>query len=120
MGTVFLRTPESTSAYFSRGGVLFLYVSFGLCSIIFLTSCFHTSAILFSALSTLAEIPALYSQRPIILRHKKAALYHPFVEALAMTLVDVPITFVTLITFSLILYFMVRLQQTAVSFMSTL
>lgn len=26
MGTVFLRVPEATSAYFSRGGVLFLYV----------------------------------------------------------------------------------------------
>lgn len=26
IGTVFLRIPDSTSAYFSRGGALFLYV----------------------------------------------------------------------------------------------
>lgn len=39
------------------------------------------SALLFSALATMAEIPALYAQRPIVDRHQKAALYHPFVEA---------------------------------------
>lgn len=54
------------------------------------------SAILFSALTTMAEIPALFSQRPIILRHFKAAMYHPFVESMALTLVDVPITLFTL------------------------
>jgi ATP-binding cassette subfamily G (WHITE) protein 2 (SNQ2) len=63
----------------------------------------------------MAEIPALYAQRPIVQRHKNAALYHPFVEALALTLVDVPITFVTTITFGVIVYFMVGLQRSAVS-----
>jgi ATP-binding cassette, subfamily G (WHITE), member 2, SNQ2 len=61
----------------------------------------------------MSEIPALFEQRTIILRHKKAALYHPFVDALAMTLVDVPITFVTTVVFSIVLYFMVGLQRTA-------
>ncbi|PPR00573.1 hypothetical protein CVT24_005458 [Panaeolus cyanescens] len=97
MGSVFLRAPEATGAYFSRGGVLFF-------------------ALLFSALSSMAEIPALFSQRPIVARHEKAAFYHPFVEALALTLVDIPITLVTLIVFSIILYFMVQLQQTAHQF----
>jgi ABC-type multidrug transport system permease subunit len=63
----------------------------------------------------MAEIPALYVQRPIVLRHKKAALYHPFMEAVALTLVDVPITFVISVVFSVILYFMVGLQQSTVS-----
>jgi ATP-binding cassette, subfamily G (WHITE), member 2, SNQ2 len=62
----------------------------------------------------MAEIPALFAQRTIVLRHKKAALYHPFVDALAMTLVDVPITFVTTVVFGVVLYFMVGLQRTAV------
>ncbi|KAF9479336.1 pleiotropic drug resistance ABC transporter [Pholiota conissans] len=97
MGSVFLNSPEATSAYFSRGGVLFF-------------------ALLFSALSTMAEIPALYSQRPIVTRHQKAAFYHPFVEALALTLVDVPITFLTTTVFSIILYFMVGLQKSASQF----
>jgi len=63
----------------------------------------------------MSEIPALYAQRPITLRHKKAALYHPFVEALALTLVDAPITFITSVVFGVVLYFMVGLQRSAVS-----
>jgi hypothetical protein len=75
------------------------------------------SSLLFAALSSMAEIPALFSQRPIVLRHQKAALYHPFIEALALTLVDVPITFVTTVSFTLILYFLVGLQQSAGQFL---
>lgn len=66
MGTVFIRAPQATSAYFSRGGVLFF-------------------ALLFAALTAMAEIPALYAQRPIVVRHQKSALYHPFIEAAALT-----------------------------------
>ncbi|EJD01720.1 uncharacterized protein FOMMEDRAFT_111764 [Fomitiporia mediterranea MF3/22] len=97
MGTIFFRLADSTSAYFSRGGVLFF-------------------AVLFGALSSMAEIPALYAQRPIVNRHAKAAMYHPFTEAVALTLVDIPITFITLIIFSVILYFLVKLQQSASQF----
>ncbi len=64
----------------------------------------------------MAEIPSLFSQRPIVERHKKAALYHPFVEAIASTLVDIPLTFVTSIVFGVVVYFMVKLQQSVVCF----
>ncbi|EAU85334.2 ABC transporter [Coprinopsis cinerea okayama7 len=101
MGSLFLRMPERTSAFFSRGGVLFF-------------------SLLFSALATMAEIPSLYSQRRIVLRHKKAALYHPFVEALAHTLVDIPIAFCIISIFSVILYFMTGLQRSAEQFFTFL
>lgn len=65
----------------------------------------------------MSEIPSLYSQREIVLRHEKAALYHPFVEALAHTLVDVPITLVIMIVFSVLLYFMIGLQRSAEQFL---
>ncbi|KDQ56615.1 hypothetical protein JAAARDRAFT_131673 [Jaapia argillacea MUCL 33604] len=97
IGTVFYQVPESTAAYFSRGGVLFF-------------------ALLFSALTTMAEIPALFAQRPIVLRQQKAAMYHPFIESLAMTLVDVPITFLTLMVFVVVLYFLVGLQRSVGQF----
>ncbi|TFK38290.1 pleiotropic drug resistance ABC transporter, partial [Crucibulum laeve] len=97
MGSVFLKMDEATSAYFSRGGVLFF-------------------ALLFAAMTTMAEIPALYTQRPIVERHQHAALYHPFIESLALTLVDVPITFVTTSLFGIILYFMTGLQKSADQF----
>ncbi|EJD01729.1 uncharacterized protein FOMMEDRAFT_126887 [Fomitiporia mediterranea MF3/22] len=97
IGTLFFKLEVSTSAYFSRGGVLFF-------------------AILFGAFSSMAEIPALYAQRPIVHRHEKAAMYHPFTEAIALTLVDIPISLFTLLLFSLVLYFLVRLQRSASQF----
>lgn len=65
----------------------------------------------------MAEIPALYSQRPIVARHQKSALYHPFIEALALTLVDLPITILSTTVFAIILYFMVGLQKSADQFL---
>ena len=100
---------------FTRG-VVFCFCKQGLRSFTALHLTLH-SAILFSALTTMAEIPALFSQREIVLRHYKAAMYHPFVESMALTLVDVPITFVTLIFFCIILYFLAHLQRTAGQFL---
>ena len=97
IGSVYLNLPVATSAYFSRGGVLFFAVFFG-------------------ALTAMAEIPALYAQRPIVSRHQKAAFYHPFVESLALTIVDIPITFVAQGLFDIILYFMTGLQRDASKF----
>ncbi|KAF8477639.1 ABC-2 type transporter-domain-containing protein [Russula ochroleuca] len=96
-GTVFFRMKDQTAEYFSRGGILFF-------------------SLLWAALSALAEIPALFGQRAIVVKHARAAMYHPFIEAVALTLVDIPITFATMISFSIILYFMTGLQSTAHQF----
>lgn len=93
-----MRLKDSTAAFFSRGGILFL-------------------AVLFTTLVPLSEIPTLYEQRPIVLRHKRAAMYHPFIEAFAMTLADIPITLVTLTIYSIVLYFVVGLQESAGQFL---
>jgi len=68
-------------------------------------------------LSSIAEIPALCAQRPIVVKHAKAAMYHPFIEAAALTIVDVPITFIMIMILSLILYSMVGLQASASLFL---
>ena len=101
IGTVFLRLSQTTQTFFSRGGVLFF-------------------ALLFAALSTMSEIPALFEQRPIVHRQSRAAMYHPFVEGLALTLVDVPISFVTEVLFGILIYFLVGLQQSAGQFLYAL
>ena len=44
-------------------------------------------------------------------------MYHPFVEGLALTLVDLSITLVMQIVFVLILYFLVGLRQMADRFL---
>ena len=61
---------------------------------------------------TLPKILALYGQQTMVLWHQKAALYHPFIDALALTLVDVPISIVDVLVLSVILYFMAGLQRT--------
>lgn len=70
-------------------------------------------ALLFSALSSMAGMPASFAQRPIVLRQKQAAMYHPFIEGSrsALTIVNIPITFSITITFGILIYFIVMLQQ---------
>ena len=101
----------------SRVEVLFSCTSFDAVSLSFPSDLFPRSSILFSALLAMSEIQVLFAQRPIILRHQKAALYHPFIEAAAMTLVDIPITAITLLVFATIVYEAVRLQQSAGQFL---
>lgn len=65
----------------------------------------------------MSEIPSLFAQRPIVLRHNQAAMYHPMIEALAMTLVDVPFTLITITLFVILIYFIVGLQTSAWQFL---
>lgn len=97
IGSVYLKISTSTNAYFSRGGVLFF-------------------ALFFSALISMAEIPALYAQRPIILRQHSWALYHPFIDQVALVLVDIPMAFASSVIFSVLIYEMAQLQQSAGQF----
>ncbi|KIJ16544.1 hypothetical protein PAXINDRAFT_113734 [Paxillus involutus ATCC 200175] len=97
LGTTFLQLSTNTLTFYSRGGILFF-------------------AVFLPALLAMSEIPSLFAQRPIIQRHRNAAMYHPFVEAVALTLVDVPVTFITIALYSIVLYFLVGLQRTAGQF----
>ncbi|KAH9172856.1 hypothetical protein EDB89DRAFT_2163490, partial [Lactarius sanguifluus] len=92
-GSVFFRLKNETSQYFSHGCILL-----------------HFIAIPAFALTQ------FFAQRPIVVKHARAAMYHLFIETAVLTIVDVPITFVTIIVFSLILYFMVGLQASASQF----
>ena len=65
----------------------------------------------------MAEIPTLHAHRPLVLRHRKAAMYHPFIEAAAMTLVDIPITLATLTAYCTLVYPIVGLQASASQFL---
>ncbi|KIY68744.1 hypothetical protein CYLTODRAFT_489562 [Cylindrobasidium torrendii FP15055 ss-10] len=97
VGTVFLKVEESTSAFFSRGSIFFF-------------------VLVFAAFQAMNEVSALFSQRIVVAQHQRAALYHPFVEALAHTVVDTPISAIAVAIFSLLIYFICRLQQTAGQF----
>jgi len=65
----------------------------------------------------MAEIPALFYQRPIVLRHQQWGLYHPFIEAVALTIIDLPVTFLSNLVFGGLIYALVGLQKSAGQFL---
>ncbi|PWW80121.1 putative ABC transporter [Tuber magnatum] len=92
LGSVFHNLKEDTSSFYSRGALLF----FG---------------ILMNAFSSALEILTLYAQRPIVEKHSQYALYHPFSEAVASMICDLPSKILTCISFNLTLYFMSNLRR---------
>ena len=95
---VFWDLANTTNSFYSRASIIFF-------------------ALLFPAVSTMSEVPAMYAQRPIINRHMRAAMYHPLIEAAALTLVDAPITFVATTVFGVVIYFFAGLSRTAEQFL---
>ncbi len=62
------------------------------------------------------QILTLYAQRPIVEKHTKYAFYHPFSEAIASMICDLPNKIITSVFFNLGLYFMTNLRRTPEAF----
>ncbi|KAL4783556.1 ABC-2 type transporter-domain-containing protein [Aspergillus varians] len=92
LGSVFYNLPSDTSSFYSRGVLLFY-------------------AVLLSAFSSALEILTLYAQRPIVEKQARYAFYHPFAEAVASMLTDMPYKIMNSITFNLPLYFLSNLRR---------
>lgn len=58
----------------------------------------------------------MWAQRPIVEKHNRYALYHPFAESLASLICDLPNKLATCIMFNVALYFMTNLRRTAGAF----
>ena len=58
----------------------------------------------------------MWAQRPIVEKHDRYALYHPFTEGVAAILCDLPAKFGTTAMFHVTLYFMTNLRRTASAF----
>ncbi|KAG6090993.1 ZEB2-regulated ABC transporter 1 [Claviceps sp. LM220 group G6] len=92
IGSVFYNLDETSSSFFQRGALIFF-------------------ACLMNAFSSALEILTLYSQRPIVEKHARYALYHPSAEAISSMLCDVPYKIANAILFNLTLYFMTNLRR---------
>ncbi|ESZ91198.1 ABC-transporter [Sclerotinia borealis F-4128] len=97
IGSIFYDTPDNTASFFQKGGVLFF-------------------AVLLNALIAISEINTLYSQRPIVEKQASYAFYHPFTEALAGVVVDIPVKFAIATGFNIIIYFLAGLKREAGAF----
>ncbi|KAK6527806.1 GTPase-activating protein [Orbilia ellipsospora] len=87
IGSIFYGTPQSTASFFSKTGLLFF-------------------AILLNALGSITEINKLYEQRPIVEKHNSFAFYHPWTEAAAGIVSDIPVKFLAATAFNLVIYFL--------------
>ncbi|KAJ2157085.1 ATP-binding cassette transporter snq2, partial [Coemansia sp. RSA 552] len=101
VGTLYLRLPVDSSGAFTRGGLLFF-------------------ALVFGVLTCEAEIPKTVLGRGVIYKHKAFAMYHPAALSLAQMLVSLPFFLVQMIIFSIVLYFITGLSATAGQFFAFL
>ncbi|KAK7421621.1 ATP-binding cassette transporter snq2 [Neonectria punicea] len=97
VGSLFYNLPQTAEGAFPRGGTLFFLL-------------------LFNALLALAEQSAAFEAKPIIMKHKSFSFYRPAAFAIAQTVVDVPMVFIQIVLFNLIIYFMANLARTASQF----
>lgn len=97
IGSLYYQCKDSTSGAFSRSGVIFF-------------------ALLYNAISSLAEINQAFEHRPILMKQKGYSMYHPSMEALQAVFTDLPVKLATLIVFCIVLYFLAGLHVAAGQF----
>jgi ATP-binding cassette, subfamily G (WHITE), member 2, SNQ2 len=108
-GSLFYNQPATTSGVFTRGGVI-LYV---------LSSPSVTKlsfSLFFNSLLALSELTNAYSARQILLKHKLFTFYRPAAYALGQLVTDIPIIFVQVAIFDIIVYFLSHLSRTPSQF----
>jgi ATP-binding cassette subfamily G (WHITE) protein 2 (PDR) len=59
---------------------------------------------------------AMWAQRPIVEKHNRYALYHPFAESCASLICDLPNKIATCLFFNTTLYFMTNLRRSGGAF----
>lgn len=60
-----------------------------------------------------SDVQAAFTGRGVLAKHKAYSLYRPSAVLIAQTLVDLPIFFIQIVIFTIIIYFMVGLQSDA-------
>ncbi|TGZ84441.1 hypothetical protein EX30DRAFT_131 [Ascodesmis nigricans] len=101
VGSLFFQLPESAIGVFPRGGIMFF-------------------TLLFNSLLALSEISVSFNTRPILLKHKSFSFYRPSAYALGLVLADLPQVAVQTLLWSVVIYFMAGLQQSASQFFTFL
>ncbi|WQF82776.1 Putative ABC transporter-like, ATP-binding domain, AAA+ ATPase domain, CDR ABC transporter [Colletotrichum destructivum] len=96
-GSLFYNAPNTSGGLFMKGGALFF-------------------ALLFNSLLSMAEVTNSFTGRPVLIKHKSFAYYHPAAFCIAQIAADIPVILFQVTIFSVVLYFMVGLKTTAEAF----
>lgn len=96
-GSLYFNIPDTTAGIFSRCGACFF-------------------SLLYFVIMSLAEASAHFSNRPIFNKQRGYTMYHPSADILATRIVQIPIRFVTILLFSVIVYFLAGMKNQAGAF----
>ncbi|KAM0326242.1 hypothetical protein ACHAQA_006839 [Verticillium albo-atrum] len=96
-GSLFYQAPNNSGGLFLKGGALFF-------------------SLLFNSLLAMSEVTSSFAGRPVLIKHKAFALYHPAAFCVAQIAADIPVILFQVTTFSVVLYFMVGLTSSASAF----
>ncbi|KAJ2618709.1 ATP-binding cassette transporter snq2, partial [Coemansia sp. RSA 1290] len=101
VGGLFSSLPKTSDGAFLRSGVLFF-------------------ALLFNSLTAQSEIPVACTGRLVTYKQKALSFYHPAALSLVQTIIDIPYMVVSILLFSIILYFAAGLERTGGQFFAFL
>jgi ABC-type multidrug transport system ATPase subunit len=96
-GSLFYDAPDNSSGLFLKSGALFF-------------------SILFNSLLAMSEVTDSFTGRPVLVKHKSFAFYHPAAFCIAQIAADIPILVIQTAILALPVYFMVGLVADAGSF----
>ncbi|KAH7002660.1 ABC multidrug transporter [Ilyonectria destructans] len=96
-GSLYYNAPGDSTGLFLKGGALFW-------------------SLLYHSLSAMSEVVDSFTGRPVILKHRRFAFFHPAVTCVSQISADIPVVFLQIIVWSLVVYFMVHLSASASAF----
>ncbi|KAE8343763.1 hypothetical protein BDV24DRAFT_172446 [Aspergillus arachidicola] len=96
-GSLFYNAPNNSGGLFVKSGALFF-------------------SLLYNSLLSMSEVTDSFSGRPVLVKHKGFAFFHPAAFCIAQITADIPVLLFQISIFSLVVYFMVGLTMSASGF----
>lgn len=93
-GSLFYQAPDTSAGLFIKSGALFF-------------------SLLYNSLLAMSEVTESFAGRPVLLKHKEFALFHPAAFCIAQIAADIPVLLFQISLFSIVLYFMAGLTMSA-------
>jgi len=96
-GSLFYSAPNNSGGLFVKSGALFF-------------------SLLYNSLLAMSEVTDSFQGRPVLIKHKGFAYFHPAAFCLAQIAADIPVLLFQISMFSIVVYFMVGLTMSAGAF----
>ncbi|KAF4271828.1 hypothetical protein CNMCM8812_000266 [Aspergillus fumigatus] len=98
-GSLFYNAPDNSGGLFIKSGALFF-------------------SLLYNSLLAMSEVTDSFSGRPVLIKHKYFAFFHPAAFCIAQIAADIPVLLFQISMFAVVVYFMVGLTTSAGAFFS--